>query len=113
MDPQKVVIDLQIDSGVDDFNPSITFPQYMKIDYFRYYQLRYDCTMDIVINNNTDLSNYVSSVKRKITIGNGTSTISLYSGDIKTFRATDETTINGDFSVPIGSELNIIPTPCN
>jgi beta-glucanase (GH16 family) len=113
MDPQRVVIGLQIDIGVADFNPSITFPQYMKVDYFRYYQLGKNCSTDVVINNNTDLSNYIFSVKRNITIGNGASTISLNSGDIKTFRATDETTINGDFTVPIGTELNIIPTPCN
>lgn len=113
MDPQRVVIDLQIDIGVADFNSSITFPQYMKVDYFRYYQLRKDCSTDVVINNNTDLSNYIFSVKRNIIIGDGTSTIGLNSGDIKTFRATNETTINGDFTVPIGSELNIIPTPCN
>lgn len=113
MDPQRIVIDLQIDMGVDDFNPSITFPQYMKIDYFRYYQLKKNCNTDVIINDATDLNNYIFSVKRNITIGNASSIIYLNSGDIKTFRATNEITINGDFIVPIGSELNIIPTPCN
>jgi beta-glucanase (GH16 family) len=51
MAPQKVVIDLQIHQCCDDFNPAITFPQYMKIDYFRYYQLKKDCNNDAVINN--------------------------------------------------------------
>lgn len=113
MDPQKIVIDLQIDANVYNFNPAITFPQYMKVDYFHYYQLKKDCNTDAIINNNTDLSNFVFAIKRNITIGNGSTTIYLNYGDKKAFRSTNETTINGDFTVPLGSELNIIPTPCN
>ncbi len=112
MKPQQIVIGLQIDKDID-FNKSITFPQFMKVDYFRYYQLNKNCNIDFSINNNIDLTNYVFSVKRNLVFGNGTSAINLNVGDIKTFRHSEETLINGDFTVPLGSELNVIPTPCN
>jgi beta-glucanase (GH16 family) len=115
MDHQFVVIDLQIHENVNDFNPSITFPQFMEVDYFKYYQLRKDCETDAIILAYDDLSSFLTTpaIKHNITIGNGLSMISLNEGDRITFRATNETIIYGDFTVPIGSELNIIPTPCN
>ncbi len=119
MNPMRAVLDFQLMADQDNsgnvypFYSGTPFPQYLNIDYFRYYQLKKDCNTDAIINNNTDLSNFVFAVKRNITIGNGSTTIYLNAGDNKTFRATNETTINGEFTVPIGSELSIIPTPCN
>lgn len=113
MDPQTVVIDLQIDINVNDFNPSIVFPQFMKIDYFRYYELNKNCSTDAFIQSNLDLQNFIFSVKKNIFIGNNSTQIFLNIGDNKTFRATEEINIVGNFDVPLGSELNLIPTPCN
>lgn len=114
MRQQYVVIDLQIDESVYDFNPSITFPQYMKVLYFKYYELKIDsCMQNAFILNNSDLNNFSFGIRQNIIIGNGSSSISLPTGSIKTFRASNEIIINGDFTVYEGSELNLIPTPCN
>lgn len=116
MEPQFVVIDQQIDGHIDKpyLNPNTPLPQYMSVDYFRYYELNNrHCGQNITILNNLQLSNFVAGLRRRITIGNGSTSISLSVGDNKIFRATDEIVINGDFSVPVGSELSIIPTPCN
>jgi len=113
MKPQYVVMYLSMWNQIYDFDPLMTFPQYMTVDYFRYYQLKKDCGTNAVINNNTELTSFSYGVKNSITIGNTTSTIGLTSGQSKTFRAVDETIIQGDFTAPIGCELNVIPTPCN
>ncbi|MFA5300744.1 MAG: glycoside hydrolase family 16 protein [Lutibacter sp.] len=114
MDTLKVVLDFQLAGDPDyPFYQGTSFPQYMYIDYFRYYTLKKDCNINAAINDNQDLSNFNFAVKQNIRIGNGSSYIFLSSGDIVTFRATNEITINGDFTVPLGSELNLIPTPCN
>jgi len=90
------------------------FPIYYDVDYFRYYQLNMQyCNTDAFILNAVQLAAFVYGVRRNITIGNGTSSISLNAGESVTFRASNSVTINGDFTVPLGSELNIIPTPCH
>jgi len=88
-------------------------PLYYDVDYFRYYQLNTQyCNSDALIANNAQLSAFIYGVRRNIIIGNGTAAISLNAGESVTFRATNDVTINGDFTVPLGCELNIIPTPC-
>ena len=90
------------------------WPIYFDVDYFRYYQLNTQyCNTDALIANNTQLSNFVYGIRRNITIGNGTAVILLNAAESVTFRATNDVTINGEFTVPLGSELNIIPTPCH
>jgi len=90
------------------------FPIYYDVDYFRYYQLNTQyCNTDALIANNAQLSNFVYGVRRNITIGNGSAAISLNAGESVTFRAANSITINGDFTVPLGCELNIILTPCH
>jgi len=116
MEPQFVVIDQQIDGGlpVPYLNPNTPLPQYMSVDYFRYYSLSNNyCNQNATILNNSQLSSFLFAIRKNIFIGNGSSSISLSSGDNITFRATNEIIINGDFTVPLGSELNLIPTPCN
>ena len=117
MDPQRLVIDQQIDIlATNGFDAGITFPQYMKVDYFRYYTLIQSgsgCSTSATILNNTDLANYTWGVKSDITFGNGSGTISLSSGDNKTFRASNSITINGEFTVPLGAEFTAVSTPCN
>lgn len=118
MTPQRVLIDLQIDMNTNkDFSPGTIFPQYMKVDYFHYYKLRLDCSSSLTILNNTQLANYwisgVPAVKSNITFGNGTGAISLSTGGHYIFRAVNTITINGDYTVPLGAELTLMPTPCN
>lgn len=107
----RVVIDQQLSSFI---NANTPFPQYMEVDYFRYYELNDSyCGQNATILNTSQLNSFSYGVRQNITIGNGSSSISLSSGDNKTFRATNEIIINGDFTVPLGSGLNLIPTPCN
>ena len=112
MNPQKLVIDLQISNSCN-FNPATPFPQFMTVDYFRYYRLKLDCGASVTLLNNTDLANYIFSVKSDITMGNGTGSISLSNTDIKYFRAVNSITINGTFTAPLGSEFALLPSACN
>jgi beta-glucanase (GH16 family) len=113
MHPLKIFMDLQLEDTTEKFCPGVTFPQYMQIDYFRYYKLNLDCGTSSVILTNSDLTNYVFSVKSDITIGNGANVISLNPSDNKSFRAVNSITIYGDFTAPLGSELALLPTQCN
>lgn len=113
MHPLKVYIDEQLTDSSVHFCDGIPFPQYYLVDYFRYYTLKLDCSASVLLLTNADLAAYVYSVKSGITFGNGTDSISLNSGDVKYFRAVNSITINGTFTAPLGSELGLIPTPCN
>jgi hypothetical protein len=68
------------------------------------------------INSYSDITNFFKnpSIYKNITIGNGSSSISLNVGDKITFRASNTVTINGSFCVPSGNgtELHIILKPC-
>lgn len=113
MQPQFVVIDQQMQRNIP-VNINMPFPQFMLIDYFRYYKLIDGfCEQDLVIQNNLQLNNYSWGVYQNITIGNGSNSVFLQNGDHKTFRAVNEIILQGDFTTPIGSELNLIPTPCS
>jgi beta-glucanase (GH16 family) len=109
---QYVVLSMQINNKWVLFDQTITSPQDMNVDYFRYYHLidRY-CEKDAKIKNNSQLKYFKFGLRRNITIGNGF--VWLSAGETKTFRAWNEITVTGDFSVPTGAELNLIPTPCH
>lgn len=112
MNSQFVVIDQQID-GNTSLYPDTPLPQFMTIDYFRYYRLNVShCGETASIQNNHQLNNFTQGVRKNIIIGDGTSSIYLSPGDKKTFRASNEIIINGSFEVPIGCELYLIPTQC-
>ena len=117
MDSLRIVIDQQIDENVDDFYSGQPFPDTMKVDYFHFYKLRLDCSSSLTIFNNTDLANYytpnIPAVKSDITFGNGAGTIALSSGVYYIFRAVNTMSINGEFTIPSGSEFTLMPTPCN
>ncbi|MBN1599489.1 MAG: family 16 glycosylhydrolase [Bacteroidales bacterium] len=114
--PMRLVIGFQVDWRINNgILPSSTLlPQTMIVDYFRYYELNFDnCNLDVTILTNSQLNNFEFGVRKNINIGNGSSSISLDQGDNVTFRATESTFIEGDFTVPLGSEFNVIPTICN
>lgn len=112
--PMRVMIDLQLQPSVDYcWQQPLSMPQQMTVDYFRYYELNKDCNNDAFLLNNTQLNSFVFQVKRNITIGNGTTSIYFPPNTKKTLRFSNELTINGTFNVFLGSELNLIPTPCN
>lgn len=113
MDNQFVVIDLQIDGYMSFPIIKVPLPNEWRVKYFHYYQLKKDCNADAIISNNSELSSFYFAVKRNIILGDGSSLIYLNTGDNKTFRATNSILINGDFTVPTGCELNLIPTPCD
>jgi beta-glucanase (GH16 family) len=89
------------------------WPIFTHVDYFRYYQLDYDCGNDATFSNQADLNSFTYSVKRNINFLNGASAITLATGDKKTLRFNEGVVINGDFTVPAGAELTILNTPCN
>lgn len=112
MNPQEIFIDLQLSDTGTKFCSGITFPQYMSVDYFRYYTLNLDCGISATLLTNADIAAYTYSVKSDITFGNGANSISLNNTDVKYFRAVNSITINGTFTAPLGSELGLIPTAC-
>ncbi|MCL2511181.1 MAG: glycoside hydrolase family 16 protein [Bacteroidales bacterium] len=119
----RVVICNQLHNGSDRWlsqAPNVfkgyntPWPIHYDVDYFRYYQLNTQyCNTDALIANNAQLASFIYGVRRNITIGNGSAAISLNAGGSVTFRATNDVTINGEFTVPLGCEFNIIPTPCH
>ena len=116
MDPLGVNIDQQLEGGNVNFYTGTPFPQHMRVQYFRYHELKYDCSTNLTILNNTDLSNYVGSavaVKNNITFGNGTGTVSIGGAQQKIFRAVNTITVNGEFAVVLGSVCAFVPTSCD
>lgn len=109
---QFVVIDQQMDR---DYPPhdSMTFPQTMEVEYFRYYELNTDsCTQDVSILTDSNLDDFSFGVYKNINIGNGSSSISIVNGESPVFRASNDVIIDGTFTVQQGGELTIIPSPC-
>lgn len=109
---EYLVMDSQLDKFVN-FNSETPFPQYYKVDYFRYYQLNKDCSNSVSLYSNSDITNFfvAPAIKSYINIGSGS--ISLSSGDVRIFRFVNDCTIYGDFTVPTGAELDLLPTPCD
>lgn len=110
MEPLRMVIDLQIDSNVMDFNPSITWPQSMRVQYFRFYQLNMQCFNTTVQTFNEFTS--INGVQASVNVLPSPNGISLPASYDKTIRSTGDIVIQGEFNVPIGSSLKLIPTPC-
>lgn len=122
----SVFIDLQIElentvlpNGtktpvVRGFDVGTVFPQYMTVDYYRYYQLRKDCGNYLFVNNTSDLLNFYSapSIKRSIIIGNSTGEITINSNENKILKTIEGITINNNFAVNLGVELTVLISPC-
>lgn len=95
-----------------DANTIAILPEYFKINYFRYYELKCDCEAVETITSSSELQNFDHSLKKKIIIENAASIIKTSSETTTTLRATDEVTISSQFEVSIGSELNIVTHSC-
>ncbi len=81
------------------------WPYSYQIDYIRYYKLDYN--KDEVVNaSNFNFDKFQYSVKKSITLRNTT----MPKNGKYTLRATDFIELQGEFTVPLGSELAIIPT---
>lgn len=93
--------------------PIVEIPDKLEINYIRVYHLNtLNCDIDApTINNNSNLLNFTYSLYKNITIGNSSSNITLSTNE--TFRATGDITINGEFTVPEGIEICLLPTKCH
>lgn len=110
IDPVRTILNLAIEPG---YLPptSPTFTDYMYIDYVKVYNLRNDCNTNMnVCNYNFGLHD--NKVKKNITIGNGTCTNTISNGQNIYLRASEGVLINGNFTVPLGSELYIDVNSC-
>lgn len=119
IDPVRIAFNV----GLDPNNPpnlSTPFPSQMLVDYVRVYELRdYDCDLDLYLcDSSFDLYLFWylfinKSVRKNITIGNGSCNNSLFTGHNIHMRASEGVLINGDFFVPIGAELYVDVNECD
>jgi|GEM_PF-1129560 beta-glucanase (GH16 family) len=125
---QRVVIDQQLDGSVTFDSSTVRIFKkdtlYMRIDYFRYYNLNLDCSHNLTFTKDTDVSNYTNyAVKDTIIFGNGTNSINL-TGRINPLRISTFVfrAVNGfripkysstTFTVLKGTQLLLIPTACH
>ncbi|MCO5269897.1 MAG: glycoside hydrolase family 16 protein [Brumimicrobium sp.] len=110
IDPVRIILNLAIEPDYLP-NSSTPFPSDMLVDYVKVYDLKKDCSNDLNVCN-YNFGTYDNKVKKSITIGNGSCTNSLNVGQNIFLRASEGVLINGDFTVPIGSELYIDVNPC-
>jgi beta-glucanase (GH16 family) len=110
IDPVRIILNLAIQPDYLP-NSSTPFPSDMLVDYVKVYDLKKDCSNDLNVCN-YNFGTYDNKVKKSITIGNGSCTNSLNVGQNIFLRASEGVLINGDFTVPIGSELYIDVNPC-
>lgn len=82
------------------------WPYSYQIDYIRYYTMKMDCKT-VVNKSNFDFAKFDYAVKKSITLKNST----VPQNGKYTLRATDFIELQGEFTVPLGSELALIPTP--
>ncbi|MEM7040734.1 MAG: hypothetical protein AAF570_27480, partial [Bacteroidota bacterium] len=96
-----------------DFNSSMTFPQYMRVQYFRFYEMNEAlCGTNTFVPDQNALNSFVPGVRKNIWVG-WQNPIVTAPNSVTTFRASNEIILNFNFEVPLGAELNLIPTVCN
>ncbi len=110
VDSVRIILNFAIDKDHLP-NSSTPFPSSMYVDYVKVYDLKNDCNTILNVCN-YDFSNYDNKVKKSITIGNGSCINSLSSNQNIYLRASEGVLINGDFTVPIGSQLYVDVNPC-
>lgn len=110
IDPVRIILNLAIEPWAPP-NQTTPFPSEMLVDYVRVYELDNDCNTNINVCN-YNFSTHNNKVKKNITIGNGTCTNTISSGQNVYLRASEGVLINGDFSISLGSELYIDVNSC-
>ena len=81
-----------------------------RIKNIKHYKLKCDCEQNVQITTNSQLNNYIHSVKKNIYIGG--SNLKVAPNTKIGLRATNEITIEGDFEVLLGSEFYAITHGC-
>lgn len=104
------------DDALSDNHPRIpiwTGIDEMTIDYVKYYQIRNNCSTDVLIQNVNDWNNSPVGLNRTITIGSS-SGISVPSNTSKSFRASESITITneGVFTIPLGAQVTFLTHDC-
>lgn len=92
--------------GENNVSGNTNWPYSYQIDYIRYYTMKMDCKT-VVNKSNFDFAKFDYAVKKSITLKNST----VPQNGKYTLRATDFIELQGEFTVPLGSELALIPTP--
>lgn len=92
-----VVIDLQLNQDPTKVrvHPDMPFPQYMQIDYFRFYELQEDCQLSVTVPDDATYANYTWSVKANINLG-GSTGLNINNNQPVTFRANNTITVQSN-----------------
>lgn len=107
--PNEVML-LKVNYALKDYTKGNgKFPLEMVVDYVKVYKLKCDCQQSITLGTNAQINSYKPSVKKNIRI-KGISPLKL-TKDLSLI-ATDEVSIESDFEVPLGKELNIEIVQC-
>lgn len=110
IDPVKLILSIGIRPNI---NPrGMNFPYKMYTDYVKVYSLKKDCSNDLNVCNYW-FPSYDKKIKKSITIGNGSCTNTVLTGQNIIMRASEGILINGDFTVQTGAELYLDASPCN
>lgn len=109
VDSVKLIFGMGLELGADI--SSLSFPKKMYVDYTRVYKYRKDCSTSLNLCSYW-FPNHDNKVKKKITIGNGSCTNSVLSGQNIKLRASEEILINGNFEVIFGGELYMDVNSC-
>lgn len=83
----------------------------MLVDYVKYFKLNNSCN-ETPPSCSYNFGNHTNTVKQSIVLGNNSCSISVPSNQPYFFRASEGILINGDFTVPIGSEIYLDVNPC-
>jgi beta-glucanase (GH16 family) len=108
--PVRIVLNLAIEPDYLP-NASAPFPSSMLVDFVKVYKLKNDC--NTVINTcNYNFSTYDNKVKKEITIGGNGCSNTTPANTSLIMRASDGILLNGDFNVPVGSDIYFDASAC-
>lgn len=113
--PQKIKVTYPISKRA--LNETCDFPVWrdgdtLTISHLKYFALKTDCSNDLSITSNSQISNMDYKVKRSIIIGSPDNVIVVPQNINFTLRAVDSITINGSFELPLGTEMTLIVHEC-
>ncbi|MFC2138732.1 hypothetical protein ACFLTE_11205 [Bacteroidota bacterium] len=89
-----------------------SIPDILEIDYINYWELIMDhVNEDVTLEEGLQIYYFDWGVRRNIILGKSSGSLSLAPNNNLTFRATNEISIVGDFTAPLGCELGLFITP--